>query len=85
MDETMQGPEASLARLMEYIKPGSSARGAQGDGWEPPVFEDYGDIRKWLSESVMSATLYERFPDRRWTIQLLLKEQDPGTYRYIVL
>ena len=85
MDLTTQGPEASLARLMEYIKPGSSARGGQGGGWEPPVFETYEDIRVWLSESVMSATMYERFPDRRWTIQLLLKEQTPGIYRYIVL
>jgi hypothetical protein len=33
----------------------------------------------------MSANLFERFPDGRWTIQLLLKEQTPGTYRYIVL
>ena len=33
----------------------------------------------------MSATMYERYPDGRWTIQLLLKEQNPGTYRYIVL
>ncbi|WP_257303940.1 hypothetical protein [Geothrix campi] len=81
----MQDPETSLARLMEYLKPGSAARGAAGGAWEPPRFERYEDIRDWLKESVMSATMYERYPDRRWTIQLLLKEQDPGTYRYIVL
>lgn len=81
----MPNPEAALARLMDYIKPGSPARGAADDGWEPPVFARYEDIRHWLSESVMSATVYERHPDGRWTIQLLLKEQNPGTYRYIVL
>lgn len=85
MDPTMHGPETSLARLMEYIKPGSSARGGPGDAWTPPAFEQYEDIRTWLKESVLSATMYERFPDRRWTIQLLLKEQTPGIYRYIVL
>ncbi len=81
----MQDPETSLARLMDYLKPGSAARGEAGVGWEPPMFERYEDIRDWLKESVMSATMYERYPDRRWTIQLLLKEQNPGTYRYIVL
>jgi hypothetical protein len=81
----MQDPEAALARLLDYLKPGSGGRGTGDGGWEPPVFERYEDIRTWLSESVMSATMYERYPDRRWTIQLLLKEQNPGTYRYIVL
>ncbi|WP_306589457.1 hypothetical protein [Geothrix sp. 21YS21S-4] len=81
----MDTPEAALARLMEYVKPGSRARGADDDGWAPPAFERYEEVRQWLSESVLSATMYERYPDRRWTIQLLLKEQDPGTYRYIVL
>jgi hypothetical protein len=81
----MQDPEASLARLMGYIKPGSGARGPVEGGWEPPPFGQYEDIREWLKESVMSATMYERFPDGRWTIQLLLKEQEPGIYRYIVL
>ena len=86
----MQEPEASLARLMERIKPGSARQipligGASDEAWEPPVFKDYEDIRHWLKESVMSATVYERYPDGRWTIQLLLKEQNPGTYRYLVL
>jgi hypothetical protein len=85
MERTMPDPETTLARLMDYLKPGSAARGSGVGGWEPPAFERYEDIREWLKESVMSATMYERFPDRRWTIQLLLKEQDPGTYRYIVL
>ena len=81
----MQDPEASLARLMGYIKPGSGARGGGGEDWDPPAFTRYEDIREWLRESVLSATMYERYPDGRWTIQLLLKEQEPGTYRYIVL
>lgn len=87
----MQPPDVALARLMDHIKPGSGARIPRGpgddptDGWEPPAFERYEDIREWMKESVMSANLYERFPDGRWTIQLLLKEQNPGTYRYIVL
>jgi hypothetical protein len=85
----MQDPHHALTRLMDRIKPGSgrqvpSAEVAM-DEWQPPVFERYEDIRLWLSESVMSAELYERFPDGRWTIQLLLKEQNPGTYRYLVL
>lgn len=87
----MQSPDTALARLMDRIKPGSGAHvprigeDGQTGGWEPPAFASYEDIRAWLKESVMSATLYERFPDGRWTIQLLLKEQNPGTYRYIVL
>lgn len=81
----MQDPEASLASLMDRIKPGSARRRPAGEPWEPPAFQDYEDIRLWLRESVLTANLYERFPDGRWTIQLLLKEQIPGTYRYIVL
>jgi hypothetical protein len=81
----MQDPETSLALLMARIKPGSRAPGAATDPWEAPAFEHYEDIRLWLKDSVMTANLYERFPDGRWTIQLLLKEQNPGTYRYIVL
>ena len=78
-------PKADLGRLMDRIKPGS-ARHVQAEvPWAPPTFERYEDIRDWMKESVMSATMYERFPDGRWTIQLLLKEQNPGTYRYIVL
>lgn len=81
----MPDPDVELARLMEYIKPGSGARGSEGTAWEPPAFARYEDIREWLRESVLSATMYERYPDGRWTIQLLLKEQEPGIYRYITL
>lgn len=85
----MQGADATLARLMDRIKPGSGRHVSPAlpvDGsWEPPAFEQYEDIRAWLKESVLEARLYERFPDGRWTIQLLLKERVPGTYRYIVL
>jgi hypothetical protein len=82
---TNRNPESTLARLMDRIKPGSARHVEATETWDPPAFEQYEDIRHWLKESVMSATLYERYPDGRWTIQLLLKEQDPGTYRYIVL
>jgi hypothetical protein len=84
----MQDPETSLARLMDRLKPGSARHivaGEASEAWEPPVFEHYEAIRDWMKESVMSAKMYERYPDGRWTIQLLLKEQNPGTYRYIVL
>jgi hypothetical protein len=81
----MQEPVLSLARLMDHIKPGSARKILAGEAWEPPVFESYEDIREWLKESVMSATMYERYPDGRWTIQLMLKEQIPTGYRHIVL
>jgi hypothetical protein len=81
----MQDPEASLVSLMDRIKPGSSTPKATDESWVPPDFEHYEEIRLWLKESVLSATVFERFPDGRWTIQMLLKESNPGTYRYIVL
>jgi hypothetical protein len=85
----MADPETSLTHLLDRIKPGSArhvkAETPVDPAWEPPTFERYEDIREWMKESVMSATMYERYPDGRWTIQLLLKEQNPGTYRYIVL
>ncbi len=80
-----KAPESSLALLMNRIKPGSARHVVIPTDWEPPSFSAYEDIREWLKESVMSATIYERYPDGRWTIQMLLKEQNPGTYRYIVL
>ena len=88
MEPMRQDPEASLVHLMDRVKPGSGRHLVVGEAdtaWEPPIFEHYETIRDWMKESVMSATMYERYPDGRWTIQLLLKEQNPGTYRYIVL
>jgi hypothetical protein len=82
---TNRSPESALTNLMDRIKPGSARHIGATETWEPPAFEHYEDIRLWLKESVMSATMYERYPDGLWTIQLLLKEQNPGTYRYIVL
>jgi hypothetical protein len=84
-EKRSKDPQSSLASLMDRIKPGSARHVAMASDWEPPAFTDYESIREWLEESVMSATCYERYPDGRWTIQLLLKEQNPGTYRYIVL
>jgi hypothetical protein len=82
---TNKNPESTLATLMDRIKPGSARHIGSTETWEPPAFKHYEDIRAWLKESVMSATMYERYPDGLWTIQLLLKEQNPGAYRYIVL
>ncbi len=84
----MTQPDAALARLQERIQPGSTRRPhlqRPPEPWSPPDFQDYEAIRAWLKESVMSALLYERYPDGRWTIELLLKEQNPGTPRYLVL
>lgn len=81
----MTEPVVALTHLMDRIKPGSSRHVHAEEPWQPPDFARYEDIREWLRDSVMSATMYERFPDGRWTIQLLLKEQNPGTYRYLVL
>jgi hypothetical protein len=85
MHHPQTSPQTNLGHLLDRIKPGSARHVQVEEPWEPPVFARYEDIREWMKESVMSATLYERFPDGRWTIQLLLKEQNPGTYRYIVL
>jgi hypothetical protein len=85
MKWTNRNPESSLANLMDRLKPGSARHLGPMETWEPPAFEQYEDIRHWLKEAVLTATMYERYPDGRWTIQLLLKEQNPGTYRYIVL
>ena len=81
----MPDPEDGLARLMERLKPGSVRRPQPEEAWTPPEFERYEDIRAWLKESVLTATLYERYPDGRWTMELLLKEQVPGKVRRLVL
>ncbi len=81
----MPDPEDGLARLMERLKPGSVGRAQPEEAWTPPEFERYEDIRAWLKESVLTATLYERYPDGRWTMELLLKEQVPGKVRRLVL
>jgi hypothetical protein len=81
----MPNPDDALARLQAYLKPGVRMQGSIEDGWSPPEFESYEAIRVWLNESVLTAQIYEALPEGRWTIQLLLKEQVPGTYRYIVL
>jgi len=81
----MPDPEDSLLQLLDRIKPGSTRHAQTFATWEPPTFASYEEAREWLRESVMSATLYERYPDGRWTIQLMLKEQIPSGYRHIVL
>jgi len=80
-----QTPEDFLTSLLERLKPGSTAVEEATEPWEPPPFRRYEDIRSWLKESVLTATVYERYPDGRWTMDLLLKEQTPGKVRTIVL
>lgn len=79
------GPADALARLQAYVRPGAQASLARVEDWQPPVFEDYEALKDWLKESVLTARLYEAYPDGRWTIELLLKEQVPGTTYRIVL
>lgn len=77
-------PVASLARLQAYIRP--DAPGAEArEPWELPAFETYEDLKAWLKEAVLQARVYEAFPDGRWTIELLLKEQAPVSPRYLQL
>lgn len=81
----MRDPETALGRLMDRVRPGSSRELGREELWEPPIFADYEEIRLWLRDGVMSAKLYERYPDGRWTIEVMLKEQNPGKVRLIVL
>lgn len=78
-------PRQGYARLLERLRPGSSRRIPEGVPLDLPSFTRYEDIRAWLSESVMSAVMYERFPDGRWTLELVMKEQTPGPVRTLVL
>ena len=80
-----QTPEDFLTSLLERLKPGSTAAEEVAEPWEPPPFRRYEEIRTWLKESVLTAKMYERYPDGRWTMELLLKEQNPGQVRTIVL
>jgi hypothetical protein len=75
----MSGPADALARLQNYIRPGARVSTACVENWQLPPFETYEDMKDWLKEAVLSARMYEAFPDGRWTIELLLKEQEPGT------
>ena len=80
-----QSPEEFLTSLLERLKPGSTAGEEAMEPWAPPPFRRYEEIRTWLKESVLTAKMYERYPDGRWTMELLLKEQIPGKVRTIVL
>ena len=71
-------PEAALDSLQAYLRPeGSSARVV--NDWQPPVSGSYEELKAWIKESVLSARLFEAYPDGHWTIELLLKEPVPGT------
>ena len=81
----MRNPEEALGQLMDRVRPGSSRELGREELWEPPAFASCEDIRLWLRDGVMSATLYERYPDGRWAIEVMLKEQNPGKVRIILL
>lgn len=76
---TRTNPEAALDRLQAYIRPGAERTARIVDDWQPPDFPSYDALKEWLKEAVLHARLYEAYPDGRWTIDLLLKEQVPGT------
>jgi hypothetical protein len=71
-------PEAALARLQAYVRPDGGTRPVV-DNWQPPAFGSYDELKAWLKESVLTARVYTAFPDGRWTLDLMLKEQVPGT------
>ncbi len=71
-------PEVALARLQAYVRPDGGSQTVRED-WQPPAFRTYDELKAWLKESVLTARIYEAFPDGRWTLDLMLKEQVPGT------
>ncbi len=72
-------PVEALDRLQAYVRPESRSPLAVVEDWQPPAFGSYEELKDWLKEAVLSARIYEAFPDGRWTLDLLLKEQLPGT------
>lgn len=78
--EPARDPAEALALLQAFVRPGAPL--ACIEDWQPPEFATYEELKAWLKEAVLSARLYEAYPDGRWTIELLLKEDTPGiTYR----
>ena len=76
---TRPDPGAALDRLQAYVRPEPGSPPAVVEDWQPPEFGSYEVLKDWLKEAVLSARMYEGFPDGRWTLDLLLKEQLPGT------
>jgi hypothetical protein len=76
---TQSDPAAALDRLQAFVRPGAEGAARIVDDWQPPDFGTYDALKDWLREAVLHARLYEAYPDGRWTIDLLLKEQVPGT------
>ena len=72
-------PEKALTRLQQFVRPGLLGPSACVEDWRLPAFDSYEELKDWLKEAVLSAKLFEAYPDGRWTIELLLKEQEPGT------
>lgn len=76
---TLPDPAASLDRLQAFVRPDARGPARIVEDWQPPAFGSYEEMKDWLKEAVLHARLYEAFPDGRWTVDLLLKEQEPGT------
>ncbi|GLH68929.1 hypothetical protein GETHPA_04620 [Geothrix rubra] len=72
-------PVEALHRLQAFVRPESRRPPILVEDWQPPAFGSYEELKAWLKEAVLTARVYEAFPDGRWTIELLLKEQEPGT------
>lgn len=72
-------PSEALQRLQAFVRPEPHRPGPVVEDWQPPAFGSYEELKDWLKEAVLSARIYEAFPDGRWTLELLLKEQEPGT------
>ncbi len=77
----MTGPDPveALQRLQALVRPESKGPATVVEDWQPPAFGSYEELKDWLKEAVLTARVYEAFPDGRWTIELMLKEQVPGT------
>lgn len=82
---SLKDPAEALAALQSYIRPEASSSDGHPVPWTMPEFETYEAMKDWLKEKVLSARVYERYPDGRWTVELLLKEQEPDRPRLIVL
>lgn len=76
---TQPDPVASLDRIQAFVRPDAEGPARVVEDWQPPEFGSYEALKDWLKEAVLHARLYEAYPDGQWTVDLLLKEQTPGT------
>lgn len=72
-------PVEALRRLQALVRPEAQGPAPIVEDWQPPAFASYEALKDWLKEAVLTARMYEAYPDGRWTLELMLKEQVPGT------